>query len=117
MRFVDIDGPDTSAEADGDVESFEYRLGLPAEPEPPTQQAVEPSKAVPKEPKEPKTKTPTRRLIPASHWPDEVCKEHDGVGWEVEVTNKKPKQTFSDPYPSGVREQTLFRAKPEQQPR
>ena len=32
---------------------------------------------------------PIHYLIPHSHWPDEVCDEHDGKGWEVTVVKRE----------------------------
>ena len=32
-----------------------------------------------------------RYLIPADHWPDEVCAEHNGRGWETKVVAKSGK--------------------------
>ena len=37
----------------------------------------------------PATVTPKRYLVPSSHWPDYVCEEHDGEGWEVEIIRRR----------------------------
>ena len=35
-----------------------------------------------------KPKPPVRRLVPAEHWPDYECREYDGLGWLVNVTER-----------------------------
>jgi hypothetical protein len=100
---VDIT-PDMQASTVDATESFEIILGWPStedvqgrggsvpagdEGEKPTDEP-EGALAPPPEP-EPNI---TTYLVPRSHWPDYPCDEHDGLGWEVTIVQKRPTWWF-----------------------
>ena len=104
----DITDDEEITEPDRDLsfeyDSFTFRRGFaPEEPPPATpSRTAEPTVAEHTEAEahnrtKPSTEggesTPTVQsyLIPASHWPDDTCEEHDGQGWEVTVCSRRGK--------------------------
>ena len=69
---------------------LETARGFAPEAAPPP--APKPARETPTEPTAPPAPptSPQHYLVPRSHWPDMACTEHDGRGWEVAITERRP---------------------------
>ena len=85
---IDIDSDPVVVDSDFDYDTLNYKRGFPEDNITETAQApTPPANTSPPEPAQAPTDAPReRQLVPREMWPDYSCTEHNGKGWEVEIT-------------------------------
>ena len=90
---TDDEIPTDEGDHEFNTNSLELHFGYPElpppEPPPPSRGGDSPQEPAAEHAAQPVPKPTRRYLVPREHYPEYPCDEHDGIGWEVAITEKK----------------------------